>query len=139
MTNSNKKLVMMFGTFDFLHAGHENLFNQAKELGNEVIVIIAKDNTVKKIKGELPEKNEKLRAKLLSETMWVDKVIIGSLKDKMKHIKLYKPNIIALGYDQFAFTYGLEKMLIDQKLNAEIIRLKPYKTKINKSSILKAK
>ena len=127
----------MFGTFDFLHAGHENAFKQARELGDEIVVVIAKDKTVQKIKGELPEKNEKTRAKFLTETKWVDKVVIGNLKDKTKHIKLYRPDIIALGYDQFAFTYGLEKLLIDQKLNTEIVRLKPYKTKIYKSSILK--
>jgi len=135
--DGKKKLVMMFGTFDFLHAGHENIFQQARELGDEIIVVIAKDKTVQKIKGELPDKNEKERVKTLSETQWVDKVVLGNLKEKTKHIKLYKPNIIALGHDQFAFTYGLEKLLIDEKLNTEIVRLKPYKTQIYKSSILK--
>ena len=68
MNSRQAKLVMVFGTFDYLHAGHENLFTQAKELGDEIIAIIARDKTVKTIKGELPDHNEKERLKNLKET-----------------------------------------------------------------------
>ena len=108
-----KKLVMVFGTFDYLHAGHENLFSQARELGDEIIAIIARDKTVKTIKGFTPDHNEKERMKTLEETSWADKVVLGDIKDKTKVIKNYKPDIIALGYDQFAFTYLLDKMIIE--------------------------
>ena len=109
MISKQKNLVMVFGTFDYLHAGHENLFTQSKKLGSEIIAIIARDKTVKTIKGELPDHNEKQRFKNLKETGWANKVVLGNLKDKSKVIKDYRPDIIALGYDQFAFTYRLEK------------------------------
>ncbi|MFA5947976.1 MAG: adenylyltransferase/cytidyltransferase family protein [Candidatus Gracilibacteria bacterium] len=134
-----KKLVMVFGTFDYLHAGHENLFKQARELGDEILAVIAKDNTVKNIKGILPDNNEKQRLKNLKETSWADKVIIGDAKDKLKVIKNYRPDIIALGYDQFAFTYNLNKMLLDFKMDCKIVRLNPYNPSIYKSSIIKKK
>jgi FAD synthetase len=138
MQNSDKKnLVMVFGTFDYLHAGHENLFKQARKHGTEIIAVIALDNTVKKIKGEAPDHNEKDRLQALKETTWADKIILGNQKDKMKVIKIYRPDIIALGYDQFAFTYGLEKLIIDLKLNTNIIRLAPYRPDMYKSSLLK--
>ncbi len=133
----NEKTVLIFGTFDLLHAGHENYIKQARELGDKVVAIIARDNTVKNIKSNLPENNEKVRLKNLENTGWVDQVVLGDLKDKTKHIKQLKPNIIALGYDQFAFTYNLEKLIIDYRLNTRIIRLKPYRPEIYKSSILK--
>lgn len=134
-----KKLVMVFGTFDYLHAGHENLFSQAKELGTETIAVIARDKTVNNIKGALPDHNEKERLKLLEETGWANKVILGENKDKMKSIKIYRPDIIALGYDQFAFTYGLEKLIIDMNLDTRIQRLTPYRPDMYKSSLIKNK
>ncbi len=138
MTNEkNKKLVMVFGTFDYLHAGHENLFSQARELGDEIIAVIARDKTVKTIKGALPDHNEKERMKALEETAWANKVILGDIKDKTTGIRNYKPDIIALGYDQFAFTYLLDKMIIELKLQTKIIRLKPYRPDMYKSSIIK--
>lgn len=137
--DSEKKLVMVFGTFDYLHAGHENLFAQARKLGTEIIAIIARDKTVKTIKGALPDHNEKERLKNLEATNWSDKVVLGNAKDKNKVIKDFKPDIIALGYDQFAFTYRLEKFLMDMHLDCKIVRLNPYKPDMYKSTIMKMK
>lgn len=136
--NQDKKIrVMVFGTFDYLHAGHENLFIQARELGDEIVAIIARDKTVRNIKGETPDHNEKERLENLKNTGWAEMVFLGNPKDKTKVIKEYRPDIIALGYDQFAFTYRLEKFLMDIKLDAKIARLKPYRPDMYKSSIIK--
>lgn len=138
MKNPDQKtVVMVFGTFDYLHAGHENLFIQARELGNEIIAILARDKTVKTIKGNFPDHNEKERLKNLQNTEWANKVVLGNHGDKTKVIRAYKPDIIALGYDQFAFTYNLEKLIIDLKLDTKVIRLKPYRPDMYKSSIIK--
>lgn len=139
MTKEKKKLVMVFGTFDHLHAGHENLFQQARELGSEIVVVIARDETVKKIKGKEPDHPEKERVQNLEAKGWAEKVILGNKKDKTLVVKDYRPDIIALGYDQFAFTYGLEKLIIDIRLDAEIVRLKPYRPTVYKSSIIREK
>ena len=134
---NKKKLVMVFGTFDYLHAGHENLFRQALEHGDEIIAVIARDKTVNNIKGFLPDHNEKERLLALVDTGWANKVILGEKKDKEKPIKIYRPDIIALGYDQFVFTYNLEKLIIDLKLDTQVIRLKPYRPDMYKSSLIK--
>lgn len=137
MTQEKKIRVMVFGTFDYLHAGHENLFIQARELGDEIVAIIARDKTVRNIKGETPDHNEKERLENLKNTGWAEMVYLGNPKDKTKVIKEYRPDIIALGYDQFAFTYRLEKFLMDIRLDAKIVRLKPYRPDMYKSSIIK--
>lgn len=139
MSDEKGNTVMIFGTFDILHAGHENLFRQAKELGNNIIVVLARDNTVKKLKGELPYNRESVRLQNLKETGLADKVILGDNNDKYKVIRKWKPDIVALGYDQFAFTYHLTKLFIDEKMDARIVRLKPYKPQIYKSRILREK
>lgn len=128
---------MIFGTFDYFHAGHESLIKQAKLLGDYLIVIVARDETVKQIKGAYPDHNEKQRIETLKNHALIDKAVLGNHDDKYKVIKKHRPNIIALGYDQFVFTYRLEKFLIDENLNTKIHRLKPYEPGIYKSSIVR--
>lgn len=133
-----QKKVIIFGTFDLLHAGHENMFEQARALGDQLVVIIARDETVRKIKGEYPYYTEKQRVKNLKNAGFSDKIILGGLGDKYDVIRKVKPDVIALGYDQFAFTYQLEKFLIDEKIDAQITRLKSYRPEIYKSSLIRA-
>jgi len=141
---TTNQIVMVFGTFDSLHAGHENMFTQARTIAKKlinplVIAIVARDKTVKQIKGHAPENDEKSRIQALHETGWADVVLIGDKKYKYLHIKKYRPTIIGLGYDQFAFTLQLEKLIIDLNLDGKIVRLKPYRPDIYKSSLIKEK
>ncbi|MDP4007990.1 MAG: adenylyltransferase/cytidyltransferase family protein [Candidatus Peregrinibacteria bacterium] len=135
----SQKKVMIFGTFDYFHAGHEDLIKQAKKHGDYLIVVIARDGTVEKIKGNKPDHNAKKRLSILKKHELIDKAVIGEKGDKHKIILKYKPNVIALGYDQFVFTYTLNKLIIDNKLNTEIVRLEAYKPEVFKSSKIKAK
>lgn len=130
---------MVFGTFDYLHEGHYYLFREAKKYGDELIVVVAKDDTVKKVKGRKPEKKEKLRLKEVQNLAEVDKAVLGYKDDKYKIIKKIEPDVIVLGYDQFVFTQKIPKLLIDLGLNTEIIRINSFKPEIFKSSIIKAK
>ena len=130
-------LVMTFGTFDYLHAGHEYYLKEASKLGHEMVTILARDETVRKVKGELPDNNEIARKKAIEESDIETKVVLGNLGDKYEVLRKFKPNIICLGYDQYAFTQKLQKELIDQKLNTKIVRLEPYKPEVFKSSLIK--
>lgn len=127
------KYVMVFGTFDILHPGHLNFFKQAKKYGQKLIVVIARDNTVKKIKHRLPVNSQKDRQKLVSELKIVDQAVLGDSVNPMKVIKKFKPVAVCLGYDQKAFVKELKSTFPDLK----IVRLKSYKSKFYKSSKLK--
>ncbi|MCD4694128.1 adenylyltransferase/cytidyltransferase family protein, partial [bacterium] len=50
--------VMCFGTFDNLHLGHLFYLKEAKKFGDYLVVVIARDNNVKKIKGRCPREDE---------------------------------------------------------------------------------
>lgn len=136
-TTAAKKTVMAFGTFDLFHAGHENYLQQAKELGDQLIVVIARDETVQKIKGHAPAHNEQERMKNVKLSGIADKVVLGFKDDKHKVLKKFRPDVLALGYDQFVFTQRLEKTLIDIKLNAQVVRLVPYFPQMYKSSLIR--
>lgn len=131
------KKVMAFGTFDHFHAGHESYLRQAKILGESLIVVVARDKTVKCIKGRFPNKNERERLQDVKQSAIADKAVLGSTSNKYDIIKKYRPHAIALGYDQFAFTFRLGKFLIDNKMDTKIIRLNPYKPNLYKTSLLR--
>lgn len=132
-----EKKVMVFGTFDIFHAGHEVFLKQAKKLGDYLIVVVSRDNTVKKVKGGYPENKEKKRLNNVKKCQYADKAVLGYEDDKYKIIRKFRPDIIALGYDQFVFTYKLNKIIIDESMDTKIIRLKSYKPEIYKSTIIK--
>lgn len=133
--------IMAFGTFEILHPGHEYFLKKAKQLAKNsfLIVSIARDINVKKIKGFFPINNEKKRAANLKKSGWADKVILGSLTDYLKPIIKESPQIIALGYDQRVYTENLRKKLAEKDLKVKVIRVKSHFPKKYKSSIMKQK
>ena len=129
---------MVFGTFDVIHPGHLYFLEKAKEKGDYLVVVVARDFTVKKLKGSFPVNNESKRLKEVSEIKSVDKAVLGSEKDELKVVEENKPDIICLGYDQSFFTENLEERLAQRGINAEVVRLDAYKSEKYKSSKLKA-
>jgi FAD synthetase len=134
-----KHKIMVFGTFDGLHEGHLNLFKQARMLAKNpfLVVSIARDRNVFRIKGQYPKLNEKERMGLLKECILADRVVLSGVENHIPHILKERPDIIALGYDQKAYVKNLKKDLKKRGLLVKIVRLKPYKEKIYKNSLLK--
>lgn len=127
---------MAFGTFDILHPGHSYVLKEAKKLGDYLVVIIARDATVEKLKGKKSVFDEKTRLKNLKKLNIVDKVRLGSLGNKYQVIIDEQPDIIALGYDQKFFVEGLKDIV---GKNVQIVRLKSFKPGIYKSSKIRKK
>jgi len=121
-----KKLVMCFGAFDGLHAGHEDFFRQAKEQGDELVVIVARDATIVEVKGNLPARNEQDRLAAVGAHPLVDDARLGHLDDRYKIIDEIRPDIICLGFDQEAFTENLDNELARRGLSASILRCEPF-------------
>lgn len=136
-----KKKIMVFGTFDGLHKGHLNFFKQAKKISQNsfLIVSVARDVNVLKIKGEYPVLNEKKRIVLLKNCKSVDKVVLSGIKDHIPHIVKERPDVIALGYDQKAYVKNLKKELKNKGVMVKIVRLKSYKEKLYKNHLLRKK
>ncbi len=132
---------MVFGTFDGLHEGHLDFFRQARNLADKpfLIVSIARDKNVFRIKGKYSKKNEHTRVTLVKKCNLVDRVVLSSVKNHLPHIERENPDIIALGYDQKAYVKNLKKDLKNKGILVKIVRLKPYKEKIYKSHLLKEK
>jgi cytidyltransferase-like protein len=132
------KKVMVFGTFDVLHEGHRNFFQQARQYGDYVVCVVARDSTTRHVgKNVLQDENQRLQNVI--STGLVDKAVLGNEGDKYQVILEHQPDIICLGYDQSFFTHGLQTWLDKNSLSAQIIRLEPYEPEKFKSSLIRAR
>lgn len=136
-----KTKIMVFGTFDGLHPGHLNFFKQAKSLAEKsyLIVSIARDKNVLRIKKKIPMLNERQRLILVKKSKLIDKVVLSGAINHLPHIIKERPDIIALGYDQSAYVKNLKYDLKNKGIFVKVVRLKPYKEKIYKNNLLKIK
>ena len=124
---------MCFGTFDLLHLGHLNYFQQAKQHGDYLIVVLARDATKEKQHKEtIFDENERLQ--LINSLKIVDEAVLGNLEDHYKIIQEKKPDVIMLGYDHKITEQSLKKELDKLRLNIEILRANPYKSHKHKST-----
>ncbi|QQR83078.1 adenylyltransferase/cytidyltransferase family protein [Candidatus Peregrinibacteria bacterium] len=129
--NSLKK-VMGFGTFDGLHPGHLEYLKQLRSLGDFVMVVVARDRNVERIKGRLPKYNEKERLSAVEATLLADEVMMGNEEDFMQCLRDHKPTVIGLGYDQKADVTRIQA----EFPQIHIHRLKAYAPEKYKSSLL---
>ena len=132
------KTVMCFGTFDLLHPGHVNYFEQAKKYGDHLTVVIARDYTKAKM-GKKMMFTETERQHLVASLKIVDKAVLGYPDNHLSVIQQEKPDILCLGYDQPVEEKELQKKLAELSLHPQIKRMKAYQPTIYKSSILKNK
>ncbi len=134
------KKVILFGTFDIFHEGHKDFFRQAREYGEYLIVVVARDKNVLKAKGRLPKNNELARQKEIFNSRVADIVVLGDLDDKYKVIQKFMPDAICVGYDQKFSKEELKEKLIKFDLGkTQIVRLKSFHPEIYKSSKLRQK
>ena len=121
---------MAFGAFDVLHPGHERFLGDARALGDRLVVVVARDSTVERVKGAKPWFDERERLAAVRALECVDEARLGSEGDRYEAIREVKPGVIALGYDQTADEAALSKL-------AAVARLKAFKPGEYKSKLLK--
>jgi D-beta-D-heptose 7-phosphate kinase/D-beta-D-heptose 1-phosphate adenosyltransferase len=95
-----KKIVMTNGCFDLLHSGHVSYLEQAKALGDRLIVAVNTDASVRRLKGETrPINCVENRMKVLSALESVDWVLPFGEDTPQRLICAVKPNLLVKGGD----------------------------------------
>ena len=113
--------VLATGTFDILHPGHLLYLEEAKKLGDELFVIVARDVNVKhKPKPVVPEEQ---RVKMVSALSIVDKAILGSEEDIFELLYEIKPDIVTIGYDQHFDAEELRRELASRGIKAKVVKI----------------
>ncbi|MFZ7137345.1 MAG: adenylyltransferase/cytidyltransferase family protein [archaeon] len=112
MVTKTKKTVLASGTFDLLHLGHVRFLEEAKKAGGKnakLVVVVARDSTVEAQKGKIPVMPADQRRALVESLRVVDEAILGQEGVSIeKTIERIRPDIIAVGHDQ----YGTEKQVL---------------------------
>ena len=96
-------VVMTNGCFDILHAGHVTYLEQAKELGDRLIVAVNDDDSVKRLKGpERPVNSMEKRMRMLAALECVDWVVPFYEDTPTRQICRLMPDILVKGGDNDA-------------------------------------
>ncbi|MCI0405873.1 MAG: D-glycero-beta-D-manno-heptose 1-phosphate adenylyltransferase [candidate division Zixibacteria bacterium] len=95
-----KKIAFTNGCFDLLHAGHISLLQEAKRLGDILIIGLNTDRSVQKLKGKgRPVVPQKDRALVLSALRDVDYVVFFSEPTPLNFIQKLSPDVLVKGAD----------------------------------------
>ncbi|RJS86754.1 FAD synthase [Candidatus Bathyarchaeota archaeon] len=121
------KTVLASGVFDLLHYGHVRFLEEAKRLGGpdaRLVVIVARDKTVERLKGRRPIIPEDQRRALVEALKVVDEALLGyeemNLEAVLEHVK---PDIIAVGYDQEGIEREVRRIIAERGLDIEVVRI----------------
>lgn len=138
--------VFVAGTFDGLHRGHVFLLEFARRYGQRLArrqgadgvlltVVVARDESVRRIKGRLPHHSEEERKQLVAALKPVDRARLGFAGNFFRSVRAARPDVIVLGYDQSARWEGT---LRDSGFDGEIVRCPAYSDDRLKSSRMRA-
>ncbi|RJS77144.1 FAD synthase [Candidatus Bathyarchaeota archaeon] len=135
---------MATGTFDLLHYGHVYYLTEAKKAGGEdakLVVVVARDKTVERLKGNRPIIPENQRRAVVEALRVVDEALLGYEDMNMeKVIERVKPDIIAVGHDQKEIEKRVRQLIKDKNLKIEVVRVGRFSEEtLNSSTKIKMK
>jgi FAD synthetase len=117
--------ILATGVFDILHPGHVHFLTEAKKLGDELVVVVARDSVAQKMK-RLPFIPENIRLAMVASLKPVDEAILGVEGNIYDILTTVKPNIVALGYDQ---DFDSEEIINEGKkrgIDLKVVRISQY-------------
>jgi FAD synthetase len=121
------RVVFIGGGFEVIHIGHLHTIARAKELGDALIVSVARDSTIRKRKKREPVTDERDRVRLLSALRQVDAAILGVEGDIYDTLQKVSPDVVALGYDQYHLEDDIRAEAAKRGMKVRVVRLdSPY-------------
>ncbi len=123
--------VLVFGTFDHLHPGHQFVLTEASTRG-DLWVVIARDRNVQKLKGRTALQPEDERKRAVEDAFPGAHVVLGDATDFLVPVREITPDLILLGYDQ-ALPPGVK----ESDLPCTVERLPAFEPERWKSSLLR--
>ena len=121
------RVVFIGGGFELIHYGHVYTISKAKALGDALVVSVARDSTIRRRKNREPLIGEEDRVRLLSSLRQVDAAILGVEGDIYVTLERVKPDVVALGYDQYHMEDDVKREAVKRKMKLKVVRLdSPY-------------
>jgi cytidyltransferase-like protein len=135
------KTIAISGGFDPIHFGHVEMMQEAKELGDKLVVIVNNDNWLKKKKGFV-FMNEQERAAIVKAIRYVDEVIITNHPENPNDMSVcaelekLKPDVFANGGDRKPDGDPVPEVELCERLGIQMIYNVGKSGKIQSSSEL---
>ena len=131
--DKSMKRILVFGTFDIIHPSHLRFLLEARKAVNcldcELVVVLARDSSIQRIKGHKPIFNEDDRLNLICGLRLVNFARLGNEGENHFDVILeVNPDYIVLGYDQVQNDQPLRDFIQKHKLSVEIARLPKYES-----------
>jgi len=118
---AGQRLVLTNGCFDLLHVGHVRYLQQARKLGDFLIVAVNGDESVRALKGAgRPLNSEEGRAEILAALECVDFVTIFPERRATAVIEALRPAIYVKGGDYTLDSLNPEEVAALERVGAEI-------------------
>lgn len=116
---------MAQGTFDILHPGHLHYLRESAALGDELVVVIARDDRIQERKDIYMD--EESRRSVVAALEMVDEAVLGAEGDIFESVAELEPDIITLGHDQAYSIDALETELAEAGYgDIEVVRIGAY-------------
>lgn len=136
--------VLAAGVFDLLHYGHIRYLEEAKKIGGEnakLVVIVARDETVRSLKGSDPIIPEDQRRAVIEALKVVDEALLGFENMDLARVLLQvKPDIVVVGHDQEAIKAQVEKINKAREMHIKIVQIKQFgEDDLNSTSKIKSR
>ncbi|GAB3574940.1 nucleotidyl transferase family protein [Hymenobacter daeguensis] len=96
---AGRKVVFTNGCFDLLHLGHVDYLEQARHLGDALVVGLNTDASVSCLKPGRPIQDETARARILASLAFVDAVVLFGEPTPLELIELVQPDVLVKGDD----------------------------------------
>jgi cytidyltransferase-like protein len=131
------RVVFIGGGFEIIHPGHIYTIEQARKLGDVLVVVVARDSTIRRRKGREPVASESERMRLLSSLRQVDASILGVEGDIYQTLEKVRPDIVALGYDQHHAESEILREGGRRGMDLKVVRLNVHRPEIKTSRLLR--
>ncbi len=132
------KRILTFGAFDPLHEGHKNLFTQARALGDQLHVVVARDSMIAAVKGHTAHVAEQDRLQAVLAQGGVDSAQLGDEQpEDYTLLRSLEFDVLAAGYDQEPDDAGMTELLAAAGQTAPVVRLLAHRPDVYKSSLLR--
>ena len=131
------RVVFIGGGFELIHYGHVYTISKARGLGDALVVSVARDSTIRKRKKREPLIGEEDRVRLLSSLREVDAAMLGVEGDIYLTLQKVKPDIVALGYDQYHMEDEVKREAKKRGMKLRVVRLDSPYPHIKTTKILK--
>jgi rfaE bifunctional protein nucleotidyltransferase chain/domain len=135
-----RKLVLTNGCFDLLHAGHVSYLQQARGLGDMLLVGVTGDEGVRQLKGPgRPVNTAADRAAVIAALESVDGVLVFHEPDACHLIETARPDVYAKGGDYTLDTLVQTERRLLERLGVEIVILPEVPGKSTSATLARLK